>query len=407
MQSNTSNQTAPISGWLSIILWIGVAGVTTYSLITQFYTLFFQIPYTFITGYYVARIISGLIMICITTRIIWAFYKVREDAIPLFLFYLLSIGIGGFLWLYWYFAGASWTFAARAVLGFVTAGLGFAYLKNSKQIQNRFDGVKRRLFPFDIILITLYFGGLIGNIIFFTTLKNNSIRMMDKKFVIESAMKETRIQSDNIYISYPKTTLENDTLVFYIQFKIDNIEKTYTNSVKLLSKQIALRDIAMIDENIEVWDQCIDDDIIISFRHLDSNNKVFYSFNITPQEYKWARDIGHNFHCDKETWDAILTQTKGELPQTILDNFKIINLFADVDSRKLELIIQMPTDEKALEMDSEALLQYLTNNRDELINLPIIILAIIDRTDISIKFIRPNGEVHATIMLPHETFQFP
>ncbi len=414
METETTNNklpnVEPITGWLAFFLWVVVAGGRFVSICRNIYFLAFKIPYTFIPLFYIHKIVGYIVTVCFVVRLVRSYYKVRDNAIPLTYTYLVFILIGVFSnLLYWSLTGNLMQAPLKLSLNLLLGLLLFCYVRRSKQIQRRFEGIRSRLYLFDKVLIGVCFFNFVGNYLFAEALNNDSIGMLNSRFYVADVVKfmNNQLQSDKgTDFIFKKAVLEEDSIFFYYkypQIEVDSIRKKCSVSV---AKLLMLRELASYGnkEKIKAMDRIVDYGYYLNYIYWDKYERVAYQCNISPTEYNRARAMDADFRCDSLSWKLALEQERSILPQPVMDYCQLLSVNVDYNARTLELVVQLPTEGKLAKMEAHSLYQYLKLCRHDLVQIPLVQMAVIDKMTLYFKFLRPDGTEFTTLEMSYRVF---
>ena len=414
METETTNNklpnVEPITGWLAFFLWVVVAGGRFVSICRNIYFLAFKIPYTFIPLFYIHKIVGYIVTVCFVVRLVRSYYKVQDNALPLTYTYFGFIFLGVLTdLLYWFLIGDSMRYPLKLSLNLLLGLLLFCYVKRSKQIQRRFEGIRSRLYLFDKVLIVVCFINFVGNYFFAEALNRDTVGMLNSRFYVADVVKfmNNQLQSDKgTDFIFKKAELEEDSIFFYYkytQIEVDSIRKKCSVSV---AKLLMLRELASYGnkEKIKAMDRIVDYGYYLNYIYWDKYERVAYQCNISPTEYNRARAMGADFRCDSLSWRRTLEQERSILPQPVMDYCQLLLVSVDYDARELEMVVQLPADGKMAKMEAPTLYQYLKLCRYDFAQNQLVQMAVIDKMNINFKFLRPDGTEFTTLEMSYRVF---
>lgn len=278
-----------ISGWLTVFLWLGLAGGSVLTLVNILPSLKLFSP-----------LLSSLFLImalsAISTAIaaIYAFYKRKSNAVSLALTYIGMVALDGIMTLVLDQIIDSASINMTAIRSFVWAGIWLTYILCSDQVKNLIPRETRRWGGFEKMTLLVYTVSIVSIVLLLNSTINGEMDMSeaynDRHIITESIAEYNEAcpmeLEDGIWMIGQR--LEGEEVIITSRLKDVYRDQLYDwewEGIENEAKIEMLTDTQWIDEDVFVQ-TVLDAGYDLTFEYVDANYDMLYSVTFNKSEFE-------------------------------------------------------------------------------------------------------------------------
>ena len=413
METDKSREVEPISGWLSLFLWIGIGvGAICSCIIT-----FGEIAGYGFSPVFVILSIGTLLPLCMIAFLtIKSFYRQETNAVSLAKTYIAMIAIDGiFQILIGVIVGDS-SGALGIVRSFGWSFVWFAYLVTSSKVENRIPSETRDWKKTEKVLLGIYVGCYVFLAFGVKILVMSPAHdmLISREALIESSIKEANKELPTLLddgFVFKKMEIEGSTISFiykYTETSVMEMDLQHINEIRISGKQQLLESYAT-ETDLDSKKLCelyFSNRYNICYKYIDKEEVIIYKTTICPNEYEQAIKLGSDFRCDRSEWDAILRLRNSRLPLPMFVDCEQESVCIDFSKNYLLFkIIMLDVDSDVLQqLTNNYLKEFVKENIPTFINDPLVSMAIIDKLDLHFLFLTSARKTWTEVEIPYSIY---